>query len=189
MKVFGHDDKGYFTKEIIAQRNPRVSGEFLVPANSVMEPPPAIDDEHEAKWNGTAWEVVDGREFKKAQEQLLELKNEHGTKLYEDFRGKARKRKPQDIVDNDRANAAKRIEVNRFGHIEDVAWMVDRHRDEIDLGMNTTLTDLEYQELLQYRQAWREVKNTMNDPLNPDLPQVPAFAKTRTEEIKATAEE
>ena len=35
-------------------------------------------------------------------------------------------------------------------------WKMIRHRDQIALNIDTTLTDEEYQELLNKRQTWRE---------------------------------
>lgn len=35
-------------------------------------------------------------------------------------------------------------------------WLVTRHRDQVELGINTTLSDDEYKELLMYRQNLRD---------------------------------
>jgi len=35
-------------------------------------------------------------------------------------------------------------------------WMVRRHREEVELGVTTSLTAEQYQDLLTTRQSWRE---------------------------------
>ena len=42
-------------------------------------------------------------------------------------------------------------------------WMITRHRDQIDLGMYPTLSNLQYQDLLTYRQALRDVTKLYNN--------------------------
>ena len=41
-------------------------------------------------------------------------------------------------------------------HLNDTDWKVTRHRDQLALGITTSLTDEEYQALLTNRQSWRE---------------------------------
>ena len=56
--------------------------------------------------------------------------------------------------DEERLKAVERAwrnaELNRF------EWIVTRHRDEVDAGVETTINAKQYQELLAYRQALRE---------------------------------
>jgi hypothetical protein len=42
-------------------------------------------------------------------------------------------------------------------------WMVIRHRDQIDAGIPTTLSDDQYQTLLSYRQQLRDITNTYDN--------------------------
>lgn len=41
-------------------------------------------------------------------------------------------------------------------NLDDTDWKVVRHRDQIELGIETSMTDEEYTELLVQRQAWRD---------------------------------
>jgi hypothetical protein len=41
-------------------------------------------------------------------------------------------------------------------HLDDTDWKMLRHSDQLALGITTSLTDEEYQELLTSRQSWRE---------------------------------
>ena len=48
--------------------------------------------------------------------------------------------------------------------LSDTQWLVQRHRDQIEVGEPTTLTADQYKALLTYRQALRDV------PLQKDFP-------------------
>jgi len=47
----------------------------------------------------------------------------------------------------------------------DSDYMMTRHRDQVDAGETTTLTDAKYQEWLTYRTALRNITNDANWPL------------------------
>ncbi|MDD1147110.1 phage tail assembly chaperone [Pseudomonas sp. TNT2022 ID357] len=53
----------------------------------------------------------------------------------------------------------------RYGEIERAKWLRERHRDEQDLGVSTTLTAEQFSELLGYLKALRDW------PQSPDFPQ------------------
>lgn len=54
----------------------------------------------------------------------------------------------------------------RDNQLVSVTWLRDRHRDQIDLGISTTLSATEYSELLAYIQSLRDW------PQSPDFPQI-----------------
>ncbi|RXU70115.1 hypothetical protein CW358_02535 [Pseudomonas protegens] len=54
----------------------------------------------------------------------------------------------------------------RYGEIERAKWLRERHRDEQDLGVSTTLTAEQFSELLGYLKALRDW------PQSPDFPQI-----------------
>jgi hypothetical protein len=45
--------------------------------------------------------------------------------------------------------------VNYLGFLRRTDWMVERHREEQELGVPTSLSITEYKELLETRQEWR----------------------------------
>ncbi|MCH5146366.1 phage tail assembly chaperone [Desulfovibrio sp. UIB00] len=55
------------------------------------------------------------------------------------------------------AALAAQVRAQRDRALDDCEWMVTRHRDQTDAGGATTLTAAEYQELLAYRQALRDI--------------------------------
>lgn len=58
---------------------------------------------------------------------------------------------------------AARVRAERDRRLKESAWIVERHRDQLDNGEATALTESQYQAWLAYRQALR------------DLPQQPGF--------------
>lgn len=59
-------------------------------------------------------------------------------------------------VDAKRVEKEANLRAQRDKAISDSDWLVLRHRDELDIGLGTTLTEAEYNELLAYRQSLRE---------------------------------
>ena len=59
---------------------------------------------------------------------------------------------------------AARIRAERDRRLEESAWIGERHRDQLDNGEETALTDAGYQEWLAYRQALRDL------PAQPGFP-------------------
>ena len=64
------------------------------------------------------------------------------------------------------STASSRIRAERDRRLAESTWIVERHRDQLASGGETTLTDAGYQNWLAYRQALR------------DLPQQPGFPWT-----------
>lgn len=60
-------------------------------------------------------------------------------------------------------------------------WVVMRHRDELDMGRSTTLTDEQYNELLTYRQALRDWPLAAGFPDTSQRPVAPNWLAEQTE--------
>lgn len=70
--------------------------------------------------------------------------------------------------------APSRIRAERDRRLSGCAWIVERHRDQLDNGEATTLTDDEYHDLLTYRQALRDIPQQPGFPWGgPDDPACP----------------
>lgn len=52
----------------------------------------------------------------------------------------------------------------RDAEVESVKWLRERHRDEVDLGLDTTLTLDHFKELLSYLQALRDWPQSSDFP-------------------------
>ena len=57
--------------------------------------------------------------------------------------------------------------------LNDTQWFIDRHRDQLDAGLPTTLTIAQHAALLAYRQALREVPEQEGFPAVIDWPVAP----------------
>lgn len=59
-----------------------------------------------------------------------------------------------DITDEEIGDGVRVLRDLKF---DESSFLVERHREELELGVPTTLTPLEYQEVLQYRQDLRDL--------------------------------
>lgn len=57
--VYQYDKDGYYTGPEIAFESPLEPEVYPLPANCTEVQPPEVSDENVAKWNGSAWEVVE----------------------------------------------------------------------------------------------------------------------------------
>lgn len=84
--------------------------------------------------------------------------------------------KPQTEIDAERkAQAWERVRAERDRRIGAVEWVVQRHAEEQALGIETTLTEAQYTEVLQYKQALRDVPQDNEDADNINWPPMPEF--------------
>lgn len=95
--------------------------------------------------------------------------------------GKAEWRDNSPSIEEQKAEKLANIKAKRDGLLNDVVWMVDRHKQQLDLVQNlllpaTTLTTRQYYQLLQYIQELRDVPNKEDLDLdNPVFPEKPPF--------------
>ncbi|WP_092454183.1 phage tail assembly chaperone [Pseudomonas sp. NFACC45] len=59
--------------------------------------------------------------------------------------------------------------------LQSTEWLATRHRDEQDIGHETTLTTVQYSELLGYRQALRDWPQTVTFPSTESRPIAPPW--------------
>lgn len=69
----------------------------------------------------------------------------------------------------------------RDAEIVRVAWLRDRHRDEVELGGETSITAEQYAELLAYLQALRDWPQSADFPDNRHRPLSPGWIAGQTE--------
>jgi hypothetical protein len=56
-----------------------------------------------------------------------------------------------------------------------IEWRKERHRDELELSLSTTLSNQQYLDLLAYIQNLRECLDGLSDPSELEWPSKPAF--------------
>jgi len=59
--------------------------------------------------------------------------------------------------------------------LDECQWMVNRHRDQVEMSVSTSLTAQEYADLLAFRQALRDVPGRMEDSRDWTWPTEPVF--------------
>jgi hypothetical protein len=69
----------------------------------------------------------------------------------------------------------------RDAEIESVKWLRERHRDELEIGVDTTLATEQFSELLLYVQSLRDWPQSPNFPNNQERPEPPAWIANQTE--------
>lgn len=68
----------------------------------------------------------------------------------------------------------------RDAEIVRVSWLRDRHRDEVEIGVETSITAEQYVELLAYIKALRDWPATAEFPAEDSRPEVPDWVATQT---------
>lgn len=66
------------------------------------------------------------------------------------------------------------LRFDRDRRLADSQWMVDRHAEQLALGIETSLSAESYAALLVWRQALRDLPATTVDPAAPEWPEMPA---------------
>jgi|GEM_PF-193113 len=74
-----------------------------------------------------------------------------------------------------RADLEARERIWRDSELERVKWLRERHRDEVELGLSTTLAVEQYEELLAYMQDLRTWPQSTGFPDDSERPVVPAW--------------
>lgn len=108
---------------------------WLIPANATREPPPAFGFDEEAVFQDGTWTV----------------------------RPASTDDDDPDLEPDD-ALLAHAVRTDRTRRIARVRWLIDRHRDEVALGVTTTLTAEDYRGVLQHIQDLRDVPDQAGFP-------------------------
>ena len=69
----------------------------------------------------------------------------------------------------------------RDGELLSVEWLRNRHRDQLDIGVDTTLTPAQFKELLVYLQALRDWPQSEHFPKIEHRPVAPPWIAEQTQ--------
>jgi hypothetical protein len=180
---------------VFAQESPLEPGVWLIPPNTTEIKPPEVEQYQKQVFNTEAnqWEIKpDYRNAKVystvpeniGQEIKLDLGQElvnatlieppKITKYYEELKWENNNW----VIYNNPDKAMELVRQTRNNLLSETDWYILRHQDEITRGVQTTLTAEQYQELLNYRQALRDLLQNPNlDIFNPQFPQKPIWMK------------
>jgi hypothetical protein len=59
MKVYQTDNEGFYVGPNIADPDPLVPGEWIIPGGCIIEEPPEIRPGQKAQWSGSFWIILD----------------------------------------------------------------------------------------------------------------------------------
>ncbi len=186
--------KEYLGK-ILIQTNPLNEDEWVYPPNTTEDEIPELSEYQTCCYIDNQWVIKpDYRKVKVYNKQTLqEVKKELGEELtenetlipppieqlqnqpsYKQIRW-SNELNNWEIYD-DTEIARQIFNRNRENKLKETDWMILRHQDEIARTVQTTLTNEQYQELLNYRQALRDMPEDPNfDIFNPQWPEKPSF--------------
>lgn len=166
MIAYQLDKYGHFIGYVERQKDP-LTGNWLLPGGSIEIPPPEIPENHLAKWDGVSWSIVEDKTKKKfyhkktREEKTFDFEEEiteEYTELppIEDEKFQIFDGEWKVDLENKISHLKKTKRSQRDNKIFSVAWMLDRHKQEELLGLETSLSNSKYTELLRYIQSLRD---------------------------------
>ncbi|MDD3012629.1 MAG: tail fiber assembly protein [Candidatus Gastranaerophilales bacterium] len=169
MKIYNYNSmtKEYIG-ESIADENPLEEGVFLLPANATFLQPPNIAENEVAVFENDLWIIkadYRGGTFYSKTTKEPKVISEIGIQPDDtmthlipgefDTWGSKLNKWTEDLILVSKAEQEKtNLDSRKF--LDDTDWKIIRHRDQLDLGIKTSLTGEEYKQLLQKRQESRE---------------------------------
>ena len=184
-----------YINTVLAQESPLEPGVWLIPPNTTEIELPEVGQYQKQVFNveTNQWEIKpDYRNVKvysTASENIgQEIKLELGqdlvnatltpppqlTQYYEELKWENNNW----VIYNNPDKAMELVRQIRNNLLFGTDWYILRHQDELARGIQTTLTEEQYQELLIYRQALRDLPEDPNlDVFNPQFPQKPSWMK------------
>ncbi|MGI2025761.1 phage tail assembly chaperone [Endozoicomonas acroporae] len=175
MQVYKYDtETGEYLSPVELQKNPKRAGEYLIPpANTTPTRPPNAGENQAAVFDTSLnrWVLTDdyrGREYWLPDGTFQKVEN-IGEAL------------PKEALDQppppSESEKYAALLAQRNDWLTGSDWFVQRHGDELALGMDTTLTAQEYKEIQQWRQALRQLPQQYPDSDSWVWPAVPAVLK------------
>lgn len=173
-----------------AERDPRVEGNWLIPASAYTDKPPETEKGYVAIYNGEAWSAIrDYRgEIYSTHDGSPQQYNSLGD-LPPGFTDKPRPNIYYVWLDNKwtldkSAKIASEQSAERQwrdAEIESIKWLRERHRDESDIGLANTLNDEQFKELLTYLQQLRDWPQSSEFPAVASRPVPPEWVASQTQ--------
>lgn len=176
MHLYGYSEEGLYTGQVQCQKDPMRPGQFLRPSQTTELEPPTPAEGQRAKFENGAWLLEDDPNYDIQQQEIVDQSyDDLGVLTKEIVNRVAVDRDPQAIATDRNTVLELRMRSERDGKILAVEWMRERHKDELELGAQTSLTAQEYSELLTYINDLRNVPENTVDLNNPAWPTPPSF--------------
>lgn len=164
---------GEYVDTIECQPSPRESGVYLIPANATILEPPQAKEHEVAVFENSAWTIrPDWRGF---QYWLADGSEHKITEIGIAPPNDALNAPPPPTLD---VRAAEQ-RAQRDALIATTDWFVLRHRDEMEINHKTALTVEQFNSVLAYRQALRNVPQQEGFPDQIEWPELPESVTQR----------
>lgn len=157
--VWGYTLPDYLLgNEEMAYEDPMNRGEFLIPPNTTKTAPLPIKAGYAQVWTGQYWKYVEDHRKEFAGEPYWLPGDTHQTEgRYMDRVGPyptvALLKRPE----RTRKELIRDFDSFRQGKFNDVQWLIERAAEEAALAIPATLSNSQYQKILMYRQALRDM--------------------------------
>ena len=144
---------------VICQPNPARPGEFLIPPSATEHKPPSTGD-HEAavfKPDSKSWTIKP--DYRETEYWLPDGSHHKIEQIGELLPDNALNKQPPPLplTPDEQFQEMKR---KRNQMLDNSDWTVIRHKDQQELGLTTTLSDVAYKATLQWRQQLRDMPET-----------------------------
>lgn len=175
---------GEFIGSGYADPDPMEPGNWLIPARAYREKPPETEERKVAVWGENGWELV--FDFRGQVYSIEDGAAVQHHSLGELPYGLTVDAKPgvdyvwlngEWSLDKSAQDARSLADARawRDDEIESLRWLRERHREEVELGVSSTLTAEQYVELLTYVQALRDWPQTEGFPAAEQRPAPPEW--------------
>ncbi|SBV94124.1 putative Tail fiber assembly protein [uncultured Alphaproteobacteria bacterium] len=148
--------------------SPREPGVYLIPGNCTEDAPPEAPAGHVAVRRGLAWEVVEDHRGETVYVAGTAVRVAHLGPLPEG----ATTAPPTPTAPSE-ADLLAALRTERDARLAAALALLDRHRNQADFGLPTTLSTAQAKAWAVYAQALRDLPEITTDPAVPDWPLPP----------------
>lgn len=145
--------------------SPRDPGVYLIPGGCVVAAPPKVSAGHAAIWRGEAWELIEDH---RGETVYLDGIQTEITELGPIPDGATAEPPPPAEADNWAT-----LRAERDARLAVALAFLDRHRNQVDFGLPSTLSAEQATAWAVYAQALRDLPERTADPASPDWPEAP----------------
>lgn len=171
-KVYqAHPETFEFLYETAAAESPLEPGIFLIPAGAYEDPPPPAKDGCAIVRTATGWEYVEDHRMDVLYDANgVEHDFESVSSKYNGLGPIPEWLSVEPPQEEPETPTTEQIRAERDARIEAVRWRIERHNDELGLGLGPTEP---LEPLLQYVQELRDVPQQEGFPTTINWPEIP----------------
>ena len=148
---------------VICQPNPARPGEFLIPPSATELEPPSAGDHKVAVFQPDSNNWIVKPDFRDSEYWLPDGSHHKIEKIGEILPENALDKQPPPPPPTPEEEYQEMIRQRNL-MLDKSDWTVIRHKDQLELGIPTTLSEAAYKSTLQWRQQLRDMPATFSQP-------------------------